>query len=193
MAEPLTVPLSPWSVAGLCQQSYQILAIFLYVCLSSNLSADVVTLLLPLISFAAPEIIGKSYYVIQGLLGLRGKRFTTFAVCPFCACLKTSEELNVDPICRSKAFGKTCGTFMAEPGGSTNNYSPLKAYAYNSLSKQLGKFLERPGFASKLESRRKRKRMPTVYRDVYDGEIWSDFQNVGSKPFSRGMATLLSC
>ena len=164
------------------QQVLQFCSLLFYLCLLNSISHEVIEMILMVISPFLPELAGMSYDGIRGILGIQKHQFTKFAVCPTCASLKTLQELQSNPICDYAPFGKVCNTLMARDGSSGRKV-PLKTYAYNSLTKQLDKFMARPGFRAKLESWRSRKTPRGTLADVYDGQIWSDFQTHRGVPF----------
>ena len=154
----------------------------------NNLSTATIELILPLFAAFVPDLTNISYFSIQGFLGIRDHRFTEFAICHKCASIKTTSELNADPICHHVTFagGSECGTYIAKDvrllSGGTKRI-PLQVYAYNSVTEQLKRFMMRPGFAQKLESWRRRRVPKGTFADVYDGKLWSDFQTYKGRPF----------
>ena len=59
----------------------------------------------------------------------------------------------------------------------------LKVYCYNSVIGTLERFVRRKGFTEKCELLRKRSIANKEYGDVYDGQVWKDFLNIGGQPF----------
>ena len=57
---------------------------------------------------------------------------------------------------------------------------PKLIYAYKSITESL---LLNPGFSVKCEAWRRRSTTDGYYYDVYDGQIWKDFQNPDGIPF----------
>lgn len=49
---------------------------------------------------------------------------------------------------------------------------------YRSITESLQELLRNPGFSLKCEAWRKRSTKEGYYCDVYDGQIWKDFQNL---------------
>ena len=66
--------------------------------------------------------------------------------------------------------------------GKTRLY-PFKVYCYQSLISSLQRLLQRPGFTKSCEHWRSWLRNSEVLRDIYDGKVWDDFQNLDGKPF----------
>ena len=85
-------------------------------------------------------------------------------------------------------FRQPCGTVLLKsvrsPYGSTS-LQPRLLYCYNSLIKAIGEMLKRPHFLEKCEQWRSlfSANPSMVYRDVYDGRIWRDFQEIDGHPF----------
>ena len=66
-------------------------------------------------------------------------------------------------------------------GGKT--LYPFKVFCYRSLKMSLQNLLLRAGFVDACEHWRSRKQRKGVYQDIYDGQIWKDFQYIDGKPF----------
>ena len=60
---------------------------------------------------------------------------------------------------------------------------PKLIYTYKSIIESLQELLRIPGFSPKCEAWRNRSRREQYYCDVYDGQIWKDFQSPGGVPF----------
>ena len=60
--------------------------------------------------------------------------------------------------------------------GGKSKYEPRFLYAYQPIKQSLQRLLKIPGFEEKLEHWRTRESVPHVLSDVYDGNVWQDFQ-----------------
>lgn len=65
--------------------------------------------------------------------------------------------------------------------GKTHLY-PSKVYCYQSLKSSLQKFLLRPSFAKLCDHWHSLQRTTDVLHDIYDGNIWKDFQYINGSP-----------
>ena len=81
---------------------------------------------------------------------------------------------------------KACNTPLMKivrlPSGKTA-LRPYLTYCYNSIIQSLQLFLLRPGFTELCESWRSNVSRTGWYFDVYDGNIWKEFQCVDGCPF----------
>jgi hypothetical protein len=88
--------------------------------------------------------------------------------------------------CRGKK--KICGaallTKVTLKDGKSNFY-PIKYYCYNSIINSLEKLVQRKGIPEKCELWRERKINNGDMADVYDGQLWKDFQTVDRKDFLK--------
>lgn len=79
-----------------------------------------------------------------------------------------------------------CGTLLLKTvqlaTGRTYFYSFL-TYCYLNIDVSLQSFLDRPDFYNLCEQWRARERQDDIYRDVYDGNIWNEFQQHNGSPF----------
>ena len=62
---------------------------------------------------------------------------------------------------------------------------PFKVFSYKSIRQSLKKLLLRPGFADLCQYWKSRAVLMEL-QDMYDGQVWKDFQNVSGKPFLSG-------
>ena len=69
----------------------------------------------------------------------------------------------------------------------------MKTYCYKSIIETIESFLGRKGFKDKMNHWQKRQQCDGMMGDVYDGNVWKDFQSVGGAPFlsSDGIGLLL--
>ena len=83
-------------------------------------------------------------------------------------------------------FREPCGTLLMKnvksPSGKRILY-PRLIYYYKSLTESLKELMKRPGFSEMCEQWRHLVSLNRIYNDVYDGEIWKDFQTWESIPF----------
>lgn len=61
--------------------------------------------------------------------------------------------------------------------GGKVKYIPRFSYAYQPIEQSLQKLLFRPGFSEQLEHWRTRTRAEGYISDIYDGEMWNDFNS----------------
>ena len=81
---------------------------------------------------------------------------------------------------------KPCGAVLMKNVKSSNGkvlLYPKLIYTYKSITESLQELLRNPGFSVKCEAWRKRPTRVDYYYDVYDGEIWKDFQNPDGRSF----------
>lgn len=80
-----------------------------------------------------------------------------------------------------RSFHQPCGTTLLrttfQHQHSKQQFKPHKVYAYQSIKDALTRLLKRKGFLDKCEHWRKRPTLPDYLGDVYDGEIWTEFQS----------------
>ena len=62
-------------------------------------------------------------------------------------------------------------------------FYPLKVYCYMPLYNSLQTLLSRPRFNELCNQWKRDNRVEGVYRDVFDGKIWHDFQTFNGQPF----------
>ena len=60
---------------------------------------------------------------------------------------------------------------------------PKRIYCYKSIIESLQELLCQPDFSVKCEAWRTRCYQDGVYNDVYDGQVWKDFQAPNNMPF----------
>jgi hypothetical protein len=143
----------------------------------------------------------KSYHGLKKYLGLETDNFVKYVVCTRCNSVYNFEE------CHTKINGKTVSKnclYAALPhhrqvhrratcnepllkevilkNGQVRLY-PKKVYCYNSVVGTLRRFLRRPDFALKCELWRKRDVPRNFLADIFDGNVWKDWQYVEGQPF----------
>lgn len=81
---------------------------------------------------------------------------------------------------------KTCNTLLVKVVKTPTQHQriyPRLVYCYKKITDSLQEFLLRPGFINKCEAWRNRSQQDGTYRDVYDGQVWKDFQVHSGKQF----------
>lgn len=79
-------------------------------------------------------------------------------------------------------YGKSLFKKVKTRGGNVI-LRPLLVYCYKSVIDSLQEMLSQPDFFNRCEAWWTMKESPEVYRDVYDGKIWQDFQVSKGNPF----------
>ena len=97
----------------------------------------------------------------------------------FASCLEVAMREN---LLRKKTCNATMLTRVTLQNGKTCFY-PIKYYCANSIIEELEKFLLRNNFASNCELWRKREVAEGLIADVYDGNLWKEFQTVNGTSF----------
>lgn len=64
-------------------------------------------------------------------------------------------------------------------------FYPYKIYCFNSIIDQLDSILKRPGITDLCERWRNRTVRSGFMADIFDGQVWKDFQTVNGKDFLR--------
>lgn len=84
------------------------------------------------------------------------------------------------------ALRKKCGSALLRKAKSScgkEYVNPIRSYCYKSVIQSLEELVRRPGFEEKCEEWRKRKIPEGALADVYDGQVWQDYQYVNGEPF----------
>lgn len=80
----------------------------------------------------------------------------------------------------------SCGALLLKTvelaGGCTYLY-PFLSYCYIGLDQSLQLLLDRPDFYNQCEQRRSNRPRDGMFYDVYDGEVWKEFQSYNGSPF----------
>ncbi|XP_073670897.1 uncharacterized protein [Paramisgurnus dabryanus] len=148
--------------------------------------------------------IPKTLCSLRKWTGILRDDFLQYVVCPKCMTvymLTETYELRRDgtKVCRTcghipfynhpqqrSALRKKCGSALLRKAtySSGEEYvHPIRSYCYKSVVQSLGGLVKRPGFEEKLEEWRKWEMPKGVLGDVYDGQVWQDYQYVNGEPF----------
>lgn len=79
-----------------------------------------------------------------------------------------------------------CGTLLlktVELSTGRTYFYPFLTYCYLNIDISLQSFLDRPDFYNQCEHWRAREQQDDVFNDVYDGNIWKEFQQHNGSPF----------
>lgn len=97
-------------------------------------------------------------------------------------------------------YRKPCGTLLLKEVkmGCKQFCYPFRNYCFKSIVDSLKQLLLREEFISKCEHWRKRQSTPGVLEDVYDGQVWKEFQTVNERdflkqPYSYGLMMNVDC
>ena len=71
---------------------------------------------------------------------------------------------------------KPCGMPLLYTTPKQKTLKPYKVYSYQPLRQAVTRLLKRQGFALKCEECRRRTSNPNFLSDIYDGDVWRDFQ-----------------
>ena len=144
----------------------------------------------------------RSYKSALYHLGLDKELFVQYVVCPKCdaiydykdciqslrcgkQCSATCSRIpfpNHPHASRRMKCGATLLRSVRIKGGRTN-WHPRKSYCYRSLKDSVTTLVNRPGFLQSCEQWRSRVVPENVLHDVYNGQMWKEFQIVDGKPF----------
>lgn len=132
-------------------------------------------------------------------------QITSFVVCPACYSLYKFEECfcidgtgqTIPKKCTQVLFPNhpqrnrqlPCGTPLMKKinmSGGKVKYVPRYTYAYQPVKKSLQRLLHRPGFTERLEHWSSRKCTEGYMSDVYDGQVWNDFNSDKYSKFLQG-------
>lgn len=154
-----------------------------------------------LIQMAA--IFPSSLYLLRSIVKLDRDSFTKYAVCPDCTKLYELDRCTMrvgnrieSRRCTNQPFPskkKECGALLARKVVTQQNntvFYPFKVYCFNSVIDQLESILKRPGMQSQCEKWRKRKVKHGFMADIFDGQMWKDFQTCQGKDFLRAKNNL---
>lgn len=139
-----------------------------------------------------------SVYKLNRLLNINENDFNKYVVCPKCHSLYTFEqcfEVRGRPkLCSFVAYPEHPHQLRRRPCGerllseiTLNNdkikHYPRKIYCYKPVCESLASLMKRQGFLKTCEAWRLRKVPPDYLCDIYDGQIWKEFQNINNNPF----------
>lgn len=160
------------------------------------LSAEVVALA------GVTSLFPATLYKLYKYVGLQKDNFTKFVVCKKCYklyryedCVLLIEGQQQSRKCNNIIFPnhtqvgrrRPCGEPLlkiVQLQGTTKLY-PFKTYCYKSIALSLSSFVQRPDFEEKCEIWRSRRQEPGFLADVFDGEIWKEFQCSDKKYFLK--------
>lgn len=128
---------------------------------------------------------------------------TMYVVCPKCHCLYNLKDCII--ICQNGTEESAACSFVNYPNhphlsrrgkcntilmklikyGSKYKLIPRKVYAYNGLKSSLAKLFSRHDFSVMCERWRTRSKDSEVFTDIYDGLVWSKFQEFDGRPFLK--------
>ena len=132
-------------------------------------------------------------------------KFTDYTVCPKChslydfeSCIITSGSIKSSRKCEyiqfpnhSRAtFRQPCGTPLLRNIKKQSQvcFKPYKVYSYQSIKEAVSRLLRRQGFLEQCEYWRQRTSNSDYLSDIYDGQVWSDFQSFLSQKYSWCLA-----
>ena len=145
------------------------------------------------------ELIPSSLY--RAKLGIGRPKFVKYVVCRKCHCIyyfsecvESSQRLPRSKLCSFKPFPLhphermrgQCGALLLksiESASGKTYFYPNLTYCYLGLKLSVENLLMQPHFFPNGELWRSRKIDEGTMRDVYDGQIWSDFQFYDNEPF----------
>ena len=102
--------------------------------------------------------------------------------------LKCNETQLLSKPCTHKEHSNsrsTCGALLLKSVNLNNGkvlLNPFKVYCYKSLKSSLQDFLLRSEFSELCDHWCSWKESYSEVRDIYDGKLWKDFQNVNREP-----------
>ena len=164
-----------------------------------------------LILNALAQTLPKSLYSIRKLVARYQGGVSEYAVCPVCHtldalsdCIITENGMKKSKHCNFVAFPNhphrsrrsKCNTALMKQvrvGGKTK-LVPKKRFLYHSVISGLQKLIARKGFLQHCERWRDRSSsIPDgVHADIYDGNVWKEFQYINGRPFLASPANLCS-
>lgn len=144
-------------------------------------------------------MVPSSLYLLRKFVTLDRDNFTKYAVCPECLKLYNLDSCTVrigerveSKTCTNKPFisqrKAECGAVLAKKVTTEKNgtvFYPFKVYCYQSIINQLESIPKRPGMSDLCEKWRNRKVKTGTMADIYDGQVWKDFQKVNGKDFLK--------
>ena len=144
----------------------------------------------------------KSVKAIHRAMGIERQNFTQYVVCPKChsvyelgKCIVTRNGRKISKLCEHcpfpqqprSTYRRSCGALLLRSVKTkTGNILRLiKVYCYHILITSLKQLLAKPKMLELCEHWRGRASnlCSDVLGDIYDGQIWKDFQYVNGKPF----------
>lgn len=147
------------------------------------------------------SIFPSSVYRLNNFLHIKENDFIKYIVCPKChslytlkQCLEVNGQHRTAKSCSFIAFPEhphhsrrlPCGERLLSEitlkNGKKKHY-PRKYYCYKPICESLALLAKRQGFLKACESWRLRRIPPNSLCDIYDGQIWKDFQYIDNIPF----------
>ena len=139
-----------------------------------------------------------STYAFKMALSINENNFIQYVVCPSCYMLydfkecfdhrqkpKTCSYVQF-PEHRMQAFRLPCNSRLLSEitlKSGCHKYYPRKFYCFKSVSESLRMLVDRKGFLTHCENWRLRRVPSSTMCDIYDGQIWKDFQCINGVPF----------
>ena len=133
----------------------------------------------------------RTVYSMKKLAGLSDD-FKRLVVCPECNSVyplpDCVERLGVSKSCTHKPFPKSpwCGCILlktVELASGKRVLYPKSVYCYNSVKSSLERLFSQADFFHLCEKWRGRTSTGGILSDIYDGNIWKEFQVVSGEPF----------
>ena len=138
---------------------------------------------------------------LMKILAMGSHDFTEYIVCPKCDSIYSPDYCKrggkfIAILCPYKAYPnhphvqrrKECGASLMRTVQLKSGlvYKPIKIFPYQSIKKAIAKLAQRPGFVQCCELWRERSafRRSGYMCDVYDGEIWSQYNDFLSAPYN---------
>ncbi|XP_019632058.1 PREDICTED: uncharacterized protein LOC109475736 [Branchiostoma belcheri] len=149
----------------------------------------------------------RTMYMLRKKLSVQRDDFTRYVVCPTCDSVYTVDEATKvvrngrGKVVKRKSqkcsfvefprhshrnFRRPCGTLLMKTVVGKNGVEyvrPKRTFCYRSIIDSLSDLVKRPGFLKKCEEWRGRNVPEGVFGDIYDGNVWKDFQHYDGKPF----------
>ena len=144
------------------------------------------------------SIFPRSVYKLKNFLHIHENTFLKYVVCPSCHSLYRFEDCfelcghqRTPKLCSFIAFPQhphrsrrlPCGERLLTLKNGKKKYYPRKYYCYKSILDSITSLVKRKGFLKSCELWRLRKIPPNTLCDIYDGQIWKDFQYINNTPF----------
>ncbi|CAG2254157.1 unnamed protein product [Mytilus edulis] len=141
-------------------------------------------------------------YKLYKYVGFQKDNFTKYVVCKKCYklykyedCLIIVEGQQQSKKCNNVIFPNHTQVGRRRPCGEpllkvvqlqgTKKLYPFKTYCYKSIALTLSSFVRRPDFEEKCEIWRSRRQEPGFLADVFDGNIWKEFQSAEKNNFLK--------
>ena len=137
-----------------------------------------------------------SLYTMLKFAGINKHDFTTYIVCPnskCCAiylyqnCLEGSGGQRESKHCSALVGNRRCNSMLMRKVHTCSGkvtFQLFKTYCYRSLKKSLADILIRPGILEECKKCRVQGNSESdSLHDIYDGNIWKEFQSWNGLPF----------